>query len=246
MIGTMMMTMFLGGIGSVARADDQAATVVDKAIQALGGAEKLSGLKAATWKSKGKINFGGSENDLTAENTIEGLDHYRLAWAGDFNGNKMEGATVVAGSKGWRKMGGTNEFSADELANEKRNIYLTVIPMTLVPLKDKSFKLKALKDEKVGDKLAAVIQVTGPEGKEFTLYFDKETYLPVKLAAQVVGFDGADHKQETYYTDYKEVDGIKKAMKVDNKQDGEKFLNLEITEFKVLDKADPKQFEEPK
>jgi DNA invertase Pin-like site-specific DNA recombinase len=52
--------------------------------------------------------------------------------------------------------------------------------------------------------------------------------------------------QETTFANYKEFGGIKKATKIENKRDGEKFLEQEITEFKVLDKVDPKTFDEPK
>ena len=47
------------------------------------------------------------------------------------------------------------------------------------------------------------------------------------------------------YADYKEMGGIKKATKVQVKRDGEKFMDQEITEFKAVDKHDPKTFEQP-
>ena len=39
--------------------------------------------------------------------------------------------------------------------------------------------------------------------------------------------------------------GIKKATRLQVKRDGEKFIDQEITEFKVVDKLDPKMFEQP-
>jgi hypothetical protein len=38
---------------------------------------------------------------------------------------------------------------------------------------------------------------------------------------------------------------IKKATKIQSKHDGEKFLDQQVTEFKVLDKVDAKTFTEP-
>jgi hypothetical protein len=87
--------------------------------------------------------------------------------------------------------------------------------------------------------------VTPADGKEFTLAFDKESGLPVKLVARVVGFQGNEYTQETTYKDYKDLDGIKKATKIESKRDGEKFREEEITEFKILGKVDPKTFAEP-
>jgi hypothetical protein len=39
--------------------------------------------------------------------------------------------------------------------------------------------------------------------------------------------------------------GIKKATKVDSKRDGERFVEQEITDFKPLEKVDPKTFTAP-
>src|SRR5262249_46502239 len=127
----------------------------------------------------------------------------------------------------------------------KREVYLQVLPVTLVQLKGKDFKVAAAGEEKIDDKPAVGLKVTGPDDKDFTLYLDKESGLPVKVVAKV-SFMGQDAKLETTYGSYKEMGGIKKATKVETKRDGEKFQTLEITEFKVLDKVDPKTFDEPK
>jgi hypothetical protein len=52
-------------------------------------------------------------------------------------------------------------------------------------------------------------------------------------------------KQETTYSDYKNMDGVKKATKVESKRDGQKYMTLTVGSFKVLDKVDPKTFTEP-
>ena len=70
--------------------------------------------------------------------------------------------------------------------------------------------------------------------------------MPVKQVAKVIGFQGQETTQETTYADYKDLGGIKKATKVQMKGDGEKFQDMEVTEFKVLDKVDPDVFTEPK
>ena len=87
-------------------------------------------------------------------------------------------------------------------------------------LKEKSFKIKAAADEKVDGKDAACIEATGPDGKDFKLYFDKTTGLPVKEVARVVGFSGEELTQESYFKEFKAFDGFKTATKVDIKHDG--------------------------
>ncbi|SRR5579883_1728346 len=243
LLGTVLVIVVGSGLGRPARADEKDPTaILDAAIKALGGEEKLKKAEAMTWKGKGTITFNDNERNIQLQATVQGLDHYR----GEIESDEFHGVTVLSGNKGWRKFGdNANEMDEDAVANTKRTVYLQVIPATLVALKGKDFKLEVAGEEKVGDKPAAGIKVTPPDGKPFTLYFDKESGLPVKLVARVVGFRGDEYTQETTYKDYKDLDGIKKATKIESKRDGEKFREEEITEFKILDKVDPKTFAEP-
>jgi hypothetical protein len=86
----------------------------------------------------------------------------------------------------------------------------------------------------------------GPDGKDFTLYFDKESGLPVRLVAKVIGWRGEEYVQDSTFSDYKDFGGFKKAAKTSIKRDGEDFLEAEITDFKVLDKVPADTFAEPK
>jgi hypothetical protein len=245
--GAMLATVVVCGTAGTALADDQdVKAVLDKAIKALGGEEKLSAAKALTWKSKGTINIGGNDNDFTTEVTAQGLDHYRQAFEGKFGDDKVKGAVVLAGDKGWRQFADNKmELTGDALTNEKRSVYLQLTPVTLVALKEKPFKVEPTSEDQVAGKPAVGIKVTGPDNKDFRLYFDKENGLPVKLVAKVVGFMGEEVDQETTYADYKEFQGIKKATKVQSKRNGDKFLEQQISDFKVLDKVDAKTFTEP-
>jgi hypothetical protein len=235
--------------GPIRAADPQqdAVAIVDKAIKAIGGEDKLSKAKAVSWKAKGTFTFMGNDSPVTTQTVVQNLDHFRQEFEGEFNGNKVKAVTVLNGDKGSRSFADNHQdLDKDALVNEKRMLYLTVIPITIFPLKDKAFKTEAIEETKVADKPAAGIKVTAPDGKDFKLYFDKESGLPVRLVAKVIGFMGEEYTQETTFSDYKEMEGIKKATKVQTKRDGEKFIDMEVTEFKVLDKdVDPKTFTEP-
>jgi hypothetical protein len=220
--------------------------VLDKAIKALGGEAKLSKAAAFSRKIKGTMSFGGNDNEFTSESIMQGLDRYQSVFEGDFGGNKFKGVTVLNGEKGWRKFGDNkSEMDKDALANETRTVYLQVVPSTLLPLKGKAFKVESAGEEKVGDKPAVVLKVTGPDAKEFTLFFDKDSALLVKLVAKVRDFQGQEFTQESIYSDYKDFDGIKQATQIQLKRDGEIFLKQELTDFKILEKIDPKAFAEP-
>jgi hypothetical protein len=50
---------------------------------------------------------------------------------------------------------------------------------------------------------------------------------------------------ETFYGDYKEIDGVKQPTKVVVHQDGKKFLDTEVTEVKFFDKLEESLFMKP-
>jgi hypothetical protein len=247
-IGVVLVMAFGLSLCGLGRAEDKDVTsILDKAIKALGGEDKLGAVKAASWKAKGTITFGGNDNNVSSETTVQGLGHFRQEFEGEFNGQAIKGVTVVSGDKGWRKFGEeVMELDKDALANAKRTIYLQFLPITVVPLKGKDFKVESAGEEKINGKPAVCIKVTGPDTKDFKLCFDKETGLPVQLIARVVGFMNDEFTQETTLSDYQDFGGIKRATKILAKRDGEKFQDMVISGFKVLDKVDPKTFEEPK
>jgi hypothetical protein len=240
--------LFVSGTSGPARAADtkDATAILDNAIKALGGEEKLGKIQGVSWKAKGTITFMGSDNAMTTLTVVQGLDHSRQEFEGEFGGNMVKGVTVLAGDKGWRNFGGNHDaLDKDALANEKRRAYLILVPVTVLPLKGKEFKVETIAEESAGGKPAVGIKATGPDGKEFSLYFDKESSLPIRMVAKVAGFMGEEYTQETTFSDYQDMAGIKKAMKLQIKRDGEKFIDQQITEFKLLDQVDAKTFAEP-
>jgi len=237
----------LTGASQAIRADGGSNPVLDKAIKAMGGEEKLGKVKALQVKGKGTINIMDMESPFTSSVIAQGLDHSRQEFEGEFGGNKIKGFTILAGDKGWRSFAGmTMDLDAEALADAKRAQYLQLVPVLLVPLKGKGFKVESAADEKVGDKNAKALKITGPDSKTFMMYFDEESGLPVKMVAKVRGFMGDEFTQTTTYSDYKDFDGIKKSTKSEAKRDGQKLQDMQLLEFKVLDNVDPKTFAEPK
>jgi hypothetical protein len=236
-------TISFAGLGPALADDKNATAIVDKAIKALGGEEKLKKASTHSWKTKGRLHFGAEERDIEGQVTASGLDHFRR----EFTLPQFTPLVVIDGDNGWRKgRNGIAKLEADALANEKRSAYLQIIPITLMPLKEKGFKVEAAGEEKVGDKPAVILKVTAPDGKDFTLSFDKESGLPVKEVARMTSPSGQEFTVESTFLDYKDMDGIKKATRNNFKRDGELATEMEITEFKALEKVEPGTFAEPK
>ncbi len=246
-LGILVATTCLSAPGLPARGDEKDVTpVLDKAIAALGGEAKLAKAMTATWKGSGTITFNENESPIKTTTTVDGLERNRGEVELEFNGMPVKGVTVLNGTKAWRKFGDdVQPLDEDMVAATRQGVYLQAVVSTILPLKTKGFKVEAGPDDKVGDKPATVVKGTGPDGKAFTVFFDKETGLPLKMAATVRGFQGDDVKQETTYSDYKEFDGVKRATKVETKRDGNPFIKVELSEFKLVAKPEASTFAEP-
>jgi hypothetical protein len=244
----MFLAAIFGFVSTACVADEaQVNQILDKAMKALGGQEKLSKVEAFTWKSKGKVTIEGNDNEFHAQATVKGLDHFQYVFEGEFNGNPFKAISVLSGERGWRKLGDqVLEMEPDAVKNEKRTVYLMVVSSLIVPLRSKEFKVQAGADESVGGKPSRVLKVTGPDGKDFTLSFDKDSGLPVRQVAKVAGWMGEEYVQDVTYSDYKDFGGIKKPTKITLKRDGETFVSQELVEFKVLDKVPAETFAAPK
>ena len=98
--------MFVCATVNLVRADDtDPSAVLDKAIKAMGGEEKLKKIDAVTWKSKVAITFNENTSQFTSHSTLQGLDHYRSEFEGEFGGNPFKGVTVLNGDKGCANSG---------------------------------------------------------------------------------------------------------------------------------------------
>ena len=242
----LMFAVVILGFGSASRADDAAKAIITQGITALGGEAKLSKAKALKWQAATKVTIEGDDHDMMIEHASQGLDRSRSHVAGEINGNDFDVTTVIDGKKGWRNFPEVNDLDADGVTNEKRNLYLQVLPITLVPLLGTEFQIDAAGEEKVDGKPASVVKVVGPDKKTFRLLFDKASGLPVKMVATVVGFGGDDYDQVTLFKDYKEMSGIQKASKLEVLRNGDPFLNATIKDFQIVDSLPAEIFTEPK
>jgi hypothetical protein len=236
-------------VAGLLRADERAdaEALLDKGIKALGGEANLTKFKAATWKGKGKIHLGDETDDFSGEWALQAPDQFRLVLELTGKQGTVKQVRVLSGDKGWIKIDDmeTNDMPRETLAEEKKAMHAHWVA-TLVPLKDKLLKLGPLPEGKVGDRPAVGVKVTGPDGREFRLFLDKESGLPLKSEWQVKDpRSGKEITQEVTYADYKDVDGIKRAMKLTVQRDGKPFAEQEISDFKPLEKLDDKTFAKP-
>ena len=237
---------FLILTGSRAVAEDDVQAIVQKAIGAHGGAEKLTKYKANTTKMKGKLKFDNNELEFTVESASLMPDKTRNQIKIDLGGMEASVLQVYDGKKAWTStMGQVMEMDDDQVLEMKHSVrddYLA----TLVPLlKDKSLKVVAAGEIKVDGKPAAGIKVTAEGFKEVKMYFSKETGLLVNMERRSQDPAMAEVDAETFYSNYKDINGLKQPMSITVKHDGKAFLEAEVTELKLLEKIDEALFKKP-
>src|SRR5262249_1121872 len=135
--------------------------IIDKAIKATGGEEKITKLKATTFKGKGTFYGMGDGVEYTGEWAVQPPDKLRFQIEGGAGDMKFTFIRVVNGDKAWSKFGDQvmEVDNKDELAEIKEDMYAGWVA-TLVPLKDKAYTLAALGEVKVDGKPAVGVKVS--------------------------------------------------------------------------------------
>jgi hypothetical protein len=226
-------------------ADDDPKVIVAKAIKAHGGEEFLTRHKAATLKSRGKINIAGAgEFEFTQDTAYMLPDKYRDGI--DFTVMNMEVKvrTWVNGDKIVLELNGKDFEGGDRVKKAIQEVGHVLEVARLVPLKDKAYELSLVGEDKVEGKKAVGVRVSKKGQKDVSLYFDRETGLLAKMEYRGAE-PGTDNEvnEERIVKEYEmNADGIPVAKKVLIKHDGKTFLDAEVTEHKFFEKLDDAEF----
>jgi len=173
-------------------------------------------------------------------------DQFKSVMQLEVNGMKITQTVVVNGDKAWINVNGMNIDLDDKLTKAmKEEAHLHKVAR-LLDLKKKEYKLSALGEAKVEGQDAVGIQVAAKGHGAVNLYFSKASGLLVKTENRALDYMSMQEvSQEGVLSDYKDTDGLKSPRKVLINRDGKKFLEMEITEVKLLDKHDESVFAKP-
>jgi len=213
--------------------------LIAKAIEAQGGKEKIQSIK--TMKTTGKFMAGGMEFPFTTLHSRP--DNIRIE-------SEVMGATMVQaydGENGWMinpMMGSTD-------------------PQKMPPIQAKAFKLQADMDGPLIDwkKKGYTVEYIGTDDVEGTevhhlkldtnekmvmdIYFDAEYFLSLKIRT-TSSEEGSEFENDTFYSDYKEVDGMVMAHAIENQMGGQTVSEILIETVAFGVEVDPTIFAMPK
>ena len=220
------------------------AQVLDKYIEASGGAQRLAGFTsmAATGTSVGFGGFGGGGKVVVyAKAPDKRMTLITFPEAPD----RGDSTRTYDGRAGWIRTPlnvlGEYQLSGSELDGSRLDAMLTFpgqIKQTLT-------NLKVSLPDVIDDHEVIVLQGTGQNGLLVTLYFDKKTNLPLRMIRYGKSPIGSVPTQIDY-SDYRDVNGIKLPFKYtfawldgrDAFQLNEIKLNVPVDE-KVFGRPDP-------
>jgi hypothetical protein len=223
-------------------ADPQA--VIRKAIDAMGGEEKLARFKCTISKGKCKFYTMGQVVDGTAQMWSQPPRQLKAIFHLNMAGKPLTRIEVVTKDGGWLSLNGKlSPLPADQVAEIYEGMAADQAA-SLLALKDPGYQITPLGESSVANRSAVGLKVTHAGHRDVLLYFDKERGYLVKMQTRTKAM-GSEVDEENFYTDYRDYEGVRNANKVTTKRDGKTYAEAETTEFKAVEKIPDRVFAKP-
>ena len=213
-----------------APADDEAQAVIERAVKAHGGFDRLSRVHADRVKSRGVLIVNGRETPFESETTVQLPNQFRnvLQLEGD---RKAVFVEVLNGDKIYFTLDGQPQKVDDNLTTEIRETMQLNQAIRLVPLlTDKTYVLEPLGEVKIDDQPCLGVKATAKGRREVRLFFNKESGLLVKTEHSMDDGAGKEAVQEEFYSDFEDVKGYKRPKKMVAYRNGKKIMEAETTD----------------
>jgi hypothetical protein len=219
-------------------------TLLDQALKAAGGADKLAKLKNVTWKMKAAFTKGATVN-LNMAASAQGWDRLRMKADVEINGMQKNMVMVMTDKNAWvNRDGETKEPPAKEIDPFRESYFALRATHMLATLKGKGYELSHLGEVNVKDQPAIGLRISRKDKPDVNLYFDKKTYLAVKTALRVPGPQGQDLEIELFFSEHKEFGDLKHFTKLMLKAGGQE-IPMEITDIEPQEHLDATLFARP-
>jgi hypothetical protein len=189
--------------------------LINKNIQAHGGAEKLKAIKSL--KMSGKMSMqGGMEAPFVFEKKRP--DKLRI----EFIVQGMTGIQAYDGSTAWALMPFTGSKDPQKMTEEdtKDMIEQADFDGPLVDYKAKGNSVEYVGKEDVEGTEAHKLKLTLKNGNVRYLYLDPDTGLEMKATA-VIKREGVEATVDSFFGDYKEVNGMTFPFSIEQKIKGQ-------------------------
>jgi hypothetical protein len=217
--------------------------ILDRNIEALGGADAIKAVQTVTLNAKMVMGGGAMEAPLLTQAKRPGKVRAEVT----IQGQKI--ISAFDGTDGWviNPMQGSTEphkMSEAELKSTSQNGDIEANLGALKALRAAGQTVELVGKEDVDGKLAYRMKVTRKGGDVATYFLDAEKFLPVKQIMKAAQM-GQEMEIEVFPSDYRKVGGVVMAFASESKVNGRTMAQMTIEKADVNLPMDDKLFKMP-
>ncbi len=201
--------------------------ILHRAQQAMGGADKLAGIKDVETHSEAQLQRGNMKLAQTTQ------------WAApssfrQTNTMPMGSVTMFSdGKSGWgASPQGSGPIPEAQMKQMRSEIFRVFVPLLL---SDRA------PDRTVNAVAENGVEITDKSGNSVRVFMDPATGLPARETYQSVQPQGPPASVEQVFSDYAPVDGLQLPRKVAITQNGQKFADIAIQSYKINSGLKPEE-----
>lgn len=194
--------------------------LIHRAQNALGGADKLAAVKDVTQTLEMAMDPAAGGMKLKQRNRYVAPHFFRQE-------QELPFGKIIAytdGTTGWLSTPqGVMAMPAPVLKQAQGEVFRNLFQLMLAD-RDSTLKINAVDQ--------STVEISAAGGQSVKVQFDESTGLPARETYQEPGQGGGPSQVTEMYADWREVDGIKAPFKMTIEQDGKKFAEVAIQEYK--------------
>jgi hypothetical protein len=208
--------------------------IIDKAIRADGGEDRLEGLSGFTSKNQTVYADGPT---WSQEFTVQLPGRYRAETKVEPEG-KTRSLVVMDGDHGWLQVNGdVTPYPSSFLTSMQKYTIPYLGPRSILRLharqKNPKCRFSTPGECRIDGHPAVGLQMTLEGGPQETWFFDKESGRLLREESHTANFEGDDTVTVTTYEDYQIFDGYPLARRATTQRDGKLAWTRELIDFKV-------------
>lgn len=219
--------------------------VVERALEAHGGAERLSKNMATQVRATGTLHQRGGIA-FSSESVTQLPGQFKTLMRYTVMGQGQRLIQVLNGDRAWvSENGRARELDAKGVRDLQENLHAERIT-GLVILRDKGYELTTLDEIDVAGQPAVGVRVNSKGRRSTDLYFDKASGLLVSSVSRVVESATSNEVvQQKVFTNFKAIDGVPRPTRVLVFRDGSPYLEIEVIEVRTLERLADSAFAAP-
>jgi len=222
--------------------------VLGKAIQAMGGEAALKRININLFKGHGRMVTGGVPSDyrLRTQNALPDRVREEIQYLDATGQPRVTIISVLNRDKGFVQYNTElKEMDSAAVGSWKEVLYSNLV-MSLIPLQNPPFTLVGEPQQRKEGVLCQAFTVKSNGHRDTTLFFDKETNLPVLVQTTILEANsGQEMTHELYLREYQNFSGLKYPTRWMVYQNGNKAQEFTIEEAQFPGKVDEQTFARP-